>query len=101
LVAERLAEIRASAVLATIVATEGSTYRKNGARMLLESDGTIIGLLSGGCLEEDIHEHASIVRESNTARIVEYDMRRDEDLVFGIGAGCEGAPACDAIETCT
>jgi xanthine/CO dehydrogenase XdhC/CoxF family maturation factor len=36
-------------VLATIVATAGSTYRKAGARMLLMADGTYLGLLSGGC----------------------------------------------------
>ena len=32
-------------VLATIVATAGSTYRKAGARMLLTADGTYLGLL--------------------------------------------------------
>src|SRR5882672_2049494 len=40
-------------VLATIVATAGSTYRKPGARMLIDSEGTACGLLSGGCLESD------------------------------------------------
>jgi xanthine dehydrogenase accessory factor len=88
---ERLSVLNASAALATIVATAGSTYRKSGARMLIEADGRMTGLLSGGCLEQDLREHAFAVLEAGSARIVEYDMRRDDDLLFGIGAGCEGA----------
>jgi len=40
--------------LATLVQTEGSTYRKPGARLLVEADRTTLGVLSGGCLEEEI-----------------------------------------------
>ncbi len=88
---ERLSVLHAPAALATIVATAGSTYRKAGARMLIEADGRMTGLLSGGCLEQDLREHALAVLASGSARIVEYDMRGDDDLLFGIGAGCEGA----------
>ena len=35
-------------VLATVVSTAGSTYRKPGARMLIMADGSYFGLLSGG-----------------------------------------------------
>ncbi len=77
--------------LATVVATAGSTYRKAGARMLIEADGRITGLLSGGCLEGDLRERAQSVLEGGAASIVEYDMRSADDLIFGIGAGCEGA----------
>lgn len=80
-----------AAVLATIVATSGSTYRKPGARMLIMADGSFLGLLSGGCLESDLQEHARAVRNSGTALAIEYDMRGADDLLFGIGAGCEGA----------
>jgi xanthine dehydrogenase accessory factor len=78
-------------VLATVVATAGSTYRKPGARMLLMADGRYLGLLSGGCLEADLNIHARGVLDSGTARAVEYDMRGPDDILFGIGAGCEGA----------
>jgi xanthine dehydrogenase accessory factor len=88
---ERLSLVTAPAALATIVATAGSTYRKAGARMLVEADGRMTGLLSGGCLEQDLREHALAALAAGAARIVEYDMRGDDDLVFGIGAGCEGA----------
>jgi len=78
-------------VLATVVATAGSTYRKPGARMLIMADGTYLGLLSGGCLEADLKLHAQEVLESGVPRAVEYDMRGPDDILFGIGAGCEGA----------
>ncbi len=41
-------------VLATVVATEGSSYRKSGARMLLAQDGRRAGMVSGGCLEAGV-----------------------------------------------
>jgi xanthine dehydrogenase accessory factor len=88
---ERYSELSGPAVVATIVSTAGSTYRKTGARMLIEGDGRITGLLSGGCLEEDLREHAHQVLSSGIAHVVTYDMRGDDDLIFGIGAGCEGA----------
>jgi xanthine dehydrogenase accessory factor len=78
-------------VLATVVATAGSTYRKPGARMLILSDGSYFGLLSGGCLEADLALHARQVLDSGMPRAVEYDMRGPDDILFGIGAGCEGA----------
>jgi len=78
-------------VLATVVATAGSTYRKPGARMLIMADGSYLGLLSGGCLEADLKLHAQQVIESGAACAIEYDMRGPDDILFGIGAGCEGA----------
>jgi len=78
-------------VLATIVATEGSTYRKAGTPMLITASGQPRGLLSGGCLEVDLVEHARDVLESGRSRLTAYDMRGEDDVLFGIGSGCEGA----------
>ena len=78
-------------VLATIVATSGSTYRKAGAQMLIAGDGRAAGLLSGGCLEADLMERARAVLDTGVAARVEYDTRSSDDLIWGIGLGCEGA----------
>src|SRR5262245_51111297 len=78
-------------VLATVIRTGGSTYAKPGAQMLIASDGEYAGLLSGGCLEGDLREHARAVAESGIGRIVSYDLRSTTDQLFGLGAGCEGA----------
>lgn len=78
-------------VLATVIRTGGSTYAKPGAQMLIAADGEYAGLLSGGCLEGDLREHAREVAASGQARIVSYDLRSTTDQLFGLGAGCEGA----------
>jgi len=90
LLLERAPGAHASRVLATVVATVGSTYSKPGARMLLMADGSHIGLLSGGCLESDLQIHAQEVLHSGVPRAVEYDTRGPDDVLFGVGAGCEG-----------
>jgi xanthine/CO dehydrogenase XdhC/CoxF family maturation factor len=78
-------------VLATIVSTEGSTYRKPGTQMLIATGLEPRGLLSGGCLEADLVAHARDVAQAGAARSVRYDMRGEHDRVYGIGSGCEGA----------
>jgi xanthine/CO dehydrogenase XdhC/CoxF family maturation factor len=91
LLLERAPAADSPKVLATVVATAGSTYRKPGARMLIMADGSYLGLLSGGCLEADLKIHAEQVLQSGIPRAIEYDMRGPDDILFGIGAGCEGA----------
>jgi len=77
-------------VLATIVATEGSSYRKIGAQMLINDLGQYYGLLSGGCLESDIMIQARRCWDNNQNRLIQYDMREEEDLAWKLGIGCGG-----------
>jgi xanthine/CO dehydrogenase XdhC/CoxF family maturation factor len=58
--------------------------------MLIESSGRFTGLLSGGCLERDIFDHALRVLATGISRCFEYDSRGEDDLVFGMGVGCQG-----------
>jgi xanthine/CO dehydrogenase XdhC/CoxF family maturation factor len=77
--------------LGVLVHTAGSTYRKPGALMLIAANGDYSGLLSGGCLEGDLRQHARSVIETGEPRIVSYDLFGPDDLVWGLGLGCEGA----------
>lgn len=63
--------------LATLVQTEGSSYRQPGARLLVypEARGTI-GFLSGGCLEEEIARQGAGVIASGIPRCMEVDTRK-------------------------
>ena len=79
-----------SLVLVTIIATEGSTYRKPGAMMLISADGAFEGMISGGCLEGDLLHHAAAVFDSGEPAFVTYDMHADDDLVWSLGLGCDG-----------
>ena len=77
-------------VLATIIQTDGSSYRKAGAMMLINDMGQYFGLLSGGCLESDIMRQARRCWDNQQNRIIEYDMREEEDLAWQLGIGCGG-----------
>jgi xanthine/CO dehydrogenase XdhC/CoxF family maturation factor len=77
--------------LGILVHTVGSTYRKPGAMLLIAGDGGYAGLISGGCLEGDLRERARSVMETGEASLVAYDLRNSDDLVWGLGLGCEGA----------
>jgi xanthine/CO dehydrogenase XdhC/CoxF family maturation factor len=77
-------------VLATLVRTDGSTYTKPGAHMLIAGHGEYAGLLSGGCLEGDLAEHGRAVLATGVAKLARYNTQGPEDLLFGLGSGCEG-----------
>jgi xanthine/CO dehydrogenase XdhC/CoxF family maturation factor len=77
--------------LATIVAVRGSTYRRPGARLLVPEEGAPVGNISGGCLEGDVADMARIVMEEGRARLAGWDLTADDDDVWGLGLGCNGA----------
>lgn len=81
---------RTPLTLATVIETAGSTYTKAGHRILIAADGEYQGLVSGGCLEHDLAHHARQVMESGAARVVDYDLRKEADELFGLGIGCDG-----------
>jgi len=69
--------------LATLVRAHGSSYRRPGARMLIAQDGTTVGVLSGGCLEEEVAESARQVIASGVPNLMSVDTR--------LRYGCSGA----------
>jgi xanthine/CO dehydrogenase XdhC/CoxF family maturation factor len=77
-------------VLATVVKVTGSAYRRPGARMIFPVGAAPAGVISGGCLEGDLQERVGAVLESGQARVQVYDMRSPDDIVWGLGLGCNG-----------
>lgn len=88
---EDLANAGVPGVLAVVVGTSGSTYRKPGALILLDQRGVRAGALSGGCLEAELEECARIVLETGVAAEARFDTTGDEDRIFGSGTGCGGS----------
>src|SRR5438067_2038961 len=76
--------------LATIVGVRGSTYRREGARLLVKKQGHPIGTISGGCLEGDVRVAAEEVMESGTPQLLHFDLTADDEAVWGWGLGCNG-----------
>ncbi|MDI6772589.1 MAG: XdhC family protein, partial [bacterium] len=77
--------------VATIIGVRGSTYRREGARMLVTRSGRLTGNISGGCLEGDVAVVAEEVMERRLPRVMLYDLTADDDAVWGLGLGCNGA----------
>jgi len=86
----RLLDERDGGALVTITRTTGSTYRREGAKMLCLKNGAMIGSISGGCLEEDVYEISLEVVAENRPRIVSYDTSAENENVWGLGLGCNG-----------
>ena len=87
---KQLRQEKQTAVLATLIKVEGSTYRRPGARMLITKDGQHIGSISGGCLESDVVERSREVFETGIPTLVKYDTTSEDDLIWGLGLGCQG-----------
>jgi xanthine dehydrogenase accessory factor len=79
-----------AAVLGIVIATDGSTYQKPGALVLLDATGLRHGVISGGCLEPALEHAAHDVHVRGRAALVEFDTRSDDDMLFGSGIGCRG-----------
>ncbi len=79
--------------LATLVRTTGSTYRKPGARLLIAPDGTTTGVLSGGCLEEEIGRIGQGVLASGRHEFIEFDTRKIYGCAGKLGIYIEKIPA--------
>ena len=69
-------------VLATVVALDGSSYRKPGVRMLLSEQGKMTGAVSGGCVEKEVLRRSGSVFETGVPKVITYDGR--------YRLGCEG-----------
>ncbi|WP_343486303.1 XdhC family protein [Allomuricauda sp. d1] len=79
---EKAAALGVKSVLATVVALDGSSYRRPGVRMLLLENGTMVGAVSGGCVEKEVFRQAESVFKSGIPKMMTYDGR--------YRLGCEG-----------
>jgi xanthine dehydrogenase accessory factor len=74
--------------LVTVIKTWGSSPRPIGAMLAICEDGTVVGSVSGGCIEDDL---IARVREHGIERalpeVVTYGITADEAHRFGLPCG--------------
>ena len=70
------------AVFVTVVALDGSSYRRPGVQMVISEEGEIVGLVSGGCVEGEIVRQSKSVFRTGKPKMMTYDGR--------LRIGCEG-----------
>jgi xanthine/CO dehydrogenase XdhC/CoxF family maturation factor len=89
-IASRLAQLAPQpAWLATVVAVQGSAYRRPGARLLFSRDGKLAGGISGGCLEREVMRTGEwLAQRGPVLRI--FDATRDDDGHRVVRSGCNG-----------
>jgi xanthine dehydrogenase accessory factor len=91
--------------LATVVSVRGSSYRRPGARLLVPRDSAPVGLISGGCLEDEAARLARQAIADDVPLVVTIDHSHEGDEVWGSGLGCHGViellaePPSLAVET--
>lgn len=76
--------------LGLVANTDGSTYRKPGALVLVAADRSKWGVVSGGCLEDELIACCGHAIQTAAPTVHVFDTRSDDDLVFGSGSGCRG-----------
>lgn len=74
--------------LAQVVRVDGSSYRREGARMIVFESGIFEGGISGGCLEGDALKRSQLAILKQEATLITYDTSKE--LEIGIGLGCNG-----------
>jgi len=77
-----------SAALVTIVSTIGSTPQRVGAKMLVFSDGRIVGTIGGGCYENDAFWKAREAIKTRRPEMVHYEL--SDDFAQETGLVCGG-----------
>lgn len=81
--AARLAEAGVPFVLVTVTATQGSSPRDAGAKMLWQPDGAMVGSIGGGELEHLALDTARSSLESGGARVERFVLGADADQCCG------------------
>ncbi len=93
------------AAIAQVVRVEESSYRREGARMLVFESGIFEGGISGGCLEGDALKRSQMAIFKEKPSIVTYDTSKDDENQIGVGLGCNGvidvliSPITDTLST--
>jgi len=73
-----------TSALATIVQCLGSSPQKEGAKMLVRDDGTIMGTLGGGCLEAEVIQASRIAMRDGSPSTIPFELtERSGGLVCG------------------
>lgn len=80
----RLKRLGRISAIATIVECRGSSPQKQGAKMLVRDDGSIMGTLGGGCLEADVVQAALMAMKDGGPLTLPFELtEREGGLVCG------------------
>jgi xanthine dehydrogenase accessory factor len=74
--------------LATLVSTRGTTPRKEGAKMVVDDRGSVLGSVTiGGCVDAQVIQESTGVLETMRPRLLELDLGDEEAWEIGLTCG--------------
>jgi xanthine dehydrogenase accessory factor len=85
----RLSSVCEDAALVTVISASGSTPQEEGAKMLVRSDGSIIGTIGGGNIEEQSIREAFTSMKIGKPRRLTYHLAEGEDSIMACGGNME------------
>jgi xanthine dehydrogenase accessory factor len=86
------------AALVTIVASQGSTPQRVGAKMIVFADGRTVGTIGGGCYENDAFWKAKEALQSRKSQLVRYDLTDDFAQESGLICGGQMTVYIEPVE---
>jgi xanthine dehydrogenase accessory factor len=75
------------AVLATVISSRGSVPRKAGTKMVIRGDGSLVGSIGGGNVEQAVQEKALAVMKSGEPQIIHFDLTGSGEEAWMICGG--------------
>ncbi|MGN0355621.1 MAG: XdhC family protein [Muricoprocola sp.] len=84
---EKLAQEKGSAVLVTLIESNGSTPRKAGAKMMIKPDGSMIGTIGGGLSEGLSRKAALDLIGTGEYKILDFDLSGNVAQAEGMACG--------------
>ena len=82
-------ERREPVALATVVEVKGASPAQMGFKLLVRPDGSVVGNLGGGALEQRVREEAVAALQEGQSRLVHYTLRQEGPNAVGMLCGGE------------
>jgi xanthine dehydrogenase accessory factor len=87
------------AALATVIKVSGSSLRPEGSKMLLSSDGSISGSVTGGCVEGAVFEETHAVLKSGVPKLLAYGVSNEQAWEVGLSCGGSVEIFVESVDT--
>ena len=73
--------------LATVTATWGSSPRQPGSQLVVDQEGRMLGLISGGCVEGAVVREAIEVMADGKPRLLDFGVTNEQAWEVGLACG--------------
>jgi xanthine/CO dehydrogenase XdhC/CoxF family maturation factor len=73
--------------IATVTATWGSSPRPTGSQLVVDTDGRMLGSVSGGCIEGAVVKEAQEVIADGKPRLLDFGITNEQAWEVGLACG--------------